>query len=65
VSRLELEVNEVDFIANVLGQVPTMTTVQAGMAHLIPKIVKQMQESAQREQQEAALAAAGVEQALS
>jgi hypothetical protein len=64
VIRLDLEDREVDFIASILSQVPTGTSVQAGMAHLLPKIGQQAQESVMREKQEAALAAAGVEQAL-
>jgi len=64
VIRLDLEVNEVDFIAALLAQVPTGQTLQAGMSNLLPKIGQQAQESLQREKQEAMLAAAGVEQAL-
>ena len=63
--RLELEDREVDFIATVLGALPTHQTMQAQMLHLIPKIGEQAQASIQREKQEAALAAMGVEQALS
>lgn len=62
--QLRLELAEVDFIANLLAQVPTGTSVQQQMTHLLPKIAGQAQESMEREKQEAALAAAGVEQAL-
>lgn len=40
---LTLTVKEVDFIANLLAQVPTGTTLQAGMLTLLPKIAAQAQ----------------------
>lgn len=38
---LTLTVKEVDFIANLLAQVPTGQTLQAGMISLLPKIAQQ------------------------
>jgi len=64
VIRIELEDAELDFIGNLLGQLPTATTVQANMLHLIPKLQAQAQQENVRRAQEAQLAAAGVEQAL-
>jgi len=52
VIQLRLELAEVDFIANLLAQVPTGNTVQAGMTHLLPKIAGQAQESMEREKAE-------------
>jgi hypothetical protein len=63
--RFELDVKEVDFIANLLSQVPTGQTLQAGMSGLLPKIAQQAQESVERERAEALLAQQGIEQALS
>lgn len=40
---LTLTVKEVDFIANLLAQVPTGQTLQAGMVNLLPKIAQQAQ----------------------
>jgi hypothetical protein len=65
VIRIELEDTELDFIANLLAQVPTGNSVQAGMTHLIPKLAAQAQQENQRRAEEARLAAAGVDQALS
>ena len=45
--RLELEDREVDFIVNLLGQLPMAQTLQAQMTHLIPKIVQQAQPAGQ------------------
>jgi hypothetical protein len=63
--RIELEDAELDFIGNLLGQVPTATTVQAGMLHLIPKLQQQAQQENVRRAAEAQAAAQGVEEALS
>ena len=63
--RLELEVNEVDFIANLLAQVPTGQTLQAGMTNLLPKIGQQAQESLQRERLEQEAGRAGIDAAVS
>lgn len=38
---LALTLKEVDFIANLLAQVPTGQTLQAGMINLLPKIAQQ------------------------
>lgn len=42
---LRLTVQEVDFIGTVLGQVPTATTMQRGMLHLMPRLQEQAQAS--------------------
>ena len=39
--KLDIEPNEAQYIVNVLGTVPTGQTIQAGMGHLIPKILQQ------------------------
>jgi hypothetical protein len=65
VIRVELEDAELDFIATVLGALPTQQTMQANMLHLIPKLGHQAQQENQRRAAEAQAAAAGVEQALS
>jgi hypothetical protein len=63
VIRLDLELTEVDFIANLLAAVPTGQTVQANMMHLLPKIAAQAQESVEREKAELTLGQLGIEQA--
>lgn len=40
---LDLEPKEVDFIVNLLAQVPTGQTLQACMVNLLPKIAQQAQ----------------------
>lgn len=39
--KLELEPNEIQYLVSLAGQVPMGQTLQAGMAHLIPKILQQ------------------------
>ena len=41
--ELTLTSQEVDFLATVLSQLPYGTVLQAGMAHLLPKIGQQAQ----------------------
>jgi hypothetical protein len=65
VIRIELGDAELDFIGTVLGQLPTATTAQAGMLHLIPKLQQQAQQENARRAAEAQTAAKGVEEALS
>lgn len=60
---LRLEMAEVDFIATLLAQVPTGTSVQQGMTHLLPKLAQQAQESLEREKAETTLGQLGIEQA--
>jgi len=52
VIRLEVELAELDFIANLLAQVPTGTSVQQNMTHLLPKLAGQATEWMQREKAE-------------
>jgi hypothetical protein len=47
---LELEDKEVDFIATLIAQVPTGTSVQQNMIHLLPKIVSQANQQLNRVQ---------------
>lgn len=61
--RLEVELAELDFIANILAQVTTGNTVQAGMTHLLPKLAEQATAWMKREKDEETLGQLGIEQA--